>query len=229
MRNRRRAAFNVPVDEYEKLVIKPFGIKAGYAPAYLVAAARESWNEALSMGEKYGYRNAQTTLLAPTGVEPDFALVKFKKLAGGGYFKIVNEAVPSALKNLGYSNSQIVEIIEYMKGKGSITNAPQINAATLKAKGFTDEDLAKLDQALKSAFEIQFAFNVWTLGEDCLARVGVASEQYNDPNFQMLKALDFSQEQIDAANDYVCGTMTIEGAPHLKFEHYSVFDCSNRF
>ena len=240
MRNHRRAAFNAPADEYEKLVIKPVGIKAGYAPAYLLAAARESWNEALSMGERYGYRNAQTTLLAPTGtigllmdcattgVEPDFALVKFKKLAGGGYFKIVNEAAPSALKNLGYSDSQIVEIIEYMKGKGSITDAPYINAATLKAKGFTDEDLAKLDQALKSAFEIQFAFNVWTLGEDCLARVGVASEQYNDPNFQMLKALDFSQEQIDAANDYVCGTMTIEGAPHLKFEHYSVFDCANR-
>ncbi len=240
MRNHRRAAFNAPESEYEKITIKPIGINPEYAPAYLVAAARESWNEAVDMGEKYGYRNAQTTLLAPTGtigllmdcattgVEPDFALVKFKKLAGGGYFKIVNEAVSAALKNLKYTDEQITDIIDYMKGKADITDAPHINTKTLKEKGFNDEDLEKLKGALKSAFEIQFAFNAWTLGEDCMKRVGIAPEQYNDSNFQMLKALGFSQEQIDEANDYVCGTMTIEGAPHLKVEHYPVFDCANR-
>ena len=240
VRNHRRAAFNAPESEYEKLTITPVGINPEFAPAYLVAAARESWNDALSWGEKYGYRNAQTTLLAPTGtigllmdcattgVEPDFALVKFKKLAGGGYFKIVNEAISTALKNLKYTDEQIKGIIEYMKGKADITDAPHVNTKSLKEKGFTDADLEKLKGALKSAFEIQFAFNVWTLGEDCMKRVGIAPEQYNDSNFQMLKALGFSQQQIDEANDYVCGTMTIEGAPYLKEEHYPVFDCANR-
>jgi ribonucleoside-diphosphate reductase alpha chain len=240
IRNHRRAVFDADESEYEKLTIKPMGIDPEYAPAYLLASARESWNEALSMGEKYGYRNAQTTLLAPTGtigllmdcattgVEPDFALVKFKKLAGGGYFKIVNEAVPVALKYLGYEENQIKDILNYMKGTADITNAPHINTESLKEKGFTDEDLEKLNTALKSAFEIKFAFNVWTLGEDCMRRTGVLDSQYNDPNFEMLKALGFSQKQIDEANDYVCGTMTIEGAPHLVEEHYPVFDCANR-
>ncbi len=240
MRNHRRAAFNAPDSEYEKCTIKPVGINPEYAPAYMLSAARESWNEALEWGEKHGYRNAQTTLLAPTGtigllmdcattgVEPDFALVKFKKLAGGGYFKIVNQAVPAALKNLDYSEAEITDIIDYMKGKANITDAPHINAESLKQKGFTDEDLEKLNGALGSAFEIQFAFNVWTLGEDCMKRVGIEAAQYNDPNFNMLTALGFTDEQIDEANDYVCGTMTIEGAPHLKDEHYKIFDCANK-
>lgn len=240
MRNHRRAAFNAQENEYEKIKIKPVGINPKYAPAYLVAAARESWNEALMMGERYGYRNAQTTLLAPTGtigllmdcattgVEPDFALVKFKKLSGGGYFKIVNEAVPVALKHLGYSVEAVQDILDYMKGTGDIIKAPHINEKTLKEKGFTDEDIKKVNLALRSAFEIQFAFNVWTLGEDCLKRAGIEESQYNDSNFQMLKALGFTQEEIDGANDYVCGTMTIEGAPHLKPEHYPIFDCANR-
>jgi len=240
IRNHRRAAFDVADSEYEKLTIKPVGINPKYAPAYLVAAARESWNDALEMGEKYGYRNAQTTLLAPTGtigllmdcattgVEPDFALVKFKKLAGGGYFKIVNEAVPIALKNLDYSDEHISDIVDYMKGTADITNAPHINSESLMRKGFTQEDIVKVNDALSSAFEIRFAFNVWTLGEDCMKRVKISPDQYNDPNFHMLRALDFTQEEIDAANDYVCGTMTIEGAPHLKIEHYPVFDCANR-
>lgn len=240
MRNHRRAVFDAQENEYEKLRIKPMGINPKYAPAYLVAAARESWNEALMMGERYGYRNAQTTLLAPTGtigllmdcattgVEPDFALVKFKKLAGGGYFKIVNEAVPVALKHLGYTAEEIQDILDYMKGTANITKAPHINEKTLKEKGFNDKDIEKVNLALRSAFEIQFAFNVWTLGEDCLKRVGIEEAQYNDSNFQMLKALGFNQEEIDEANDYVCGTMTIEGAPHLKMEHYPIFDCANR-
>ena len=239
-RNHRRAAFNAPADEYEKMHIKPIGIDPEYAPAYLLVAARESWNEALEWGEKYGYRNAQTTLLAPTGtigllmdcattgVEPDFALIKFKKLSGGGYFKIVNSAVPAALKHLGYTDTEIDEIVTHVKGTGDITNAPAINAVSLKAKGFADADLKKFNEALKSAFEIQFALNVWTLGEDCLKRVGIASAQYNDPDFNLLRAMGFSHREIDLANDYVCGTMTIEGAPHLKDEHYPIFDCANK-
>jgi len=240
IRNHRRAAFNAPDADYEKLTVKPMGINPEYAPAYLLAAARESWNEALEWGEKFGYRNAQTTLLAPTGtigllmdcattgVEPDFALVKFKKLAGGGYFKIVNEAAPFALKNLGYTVSESKDIINYMKGTGDISTAPFINAVTLKAKGFIDSDVISLNKALSSAFEIKFACNMWTLGEDCLKRLGFKSSEYNDPNFNMLAALGFSEEEIEAANEYVCGTMTIEGAPHLRLEHYPIFDCANK-
>jgi len=240
IRNHRRAAFNAPADEYEKLTVKPVPIDPEHTPAYLLAVARESWNEALEMGEKYGYRNAQTTLLAPTGtiglqmdcattgVEPDFALVKFKKLAGGGYFRIVNEAIPVALQNLGYSEEYVKEIIDYVRGKADISKAPQINAESLKAKGFKDEDLESVNKALKGAFELKFVFNVWTLGEDCLQRAGFKADEYNAPDFNMLKALGFSGEQIEEANDYVCGAMTIEGAPHLQKEHYPIFDCANK-
>ncbi len=240
IRNHRRAAFNAPVNEYEKLTITPVGIKPEHAPAYLLTAARELWNEALSWGEKFGFRNAQTTLLAPTGtigllmdcattgVEPDFALVKFKKLAGGGYFRIVNEGVPNALKSLGYNELEARAILDYMQGTADITTAPQINTQTLKSKGFNDGDIQNVNKALKGAFDIKFAFNVWTLGEECLTRAGFKAEEYNDPNFNMLRAMGFSDEQIMEANDYTCGAMTIEGAPYLKIEHYPVFDCANK-
>lgn len=240
MRNHRRAAFNASEDEYENLAVKPMGINPEFVPAYLLVAARESWNKALEMGEQYGYRNAQTTLLAPTGtigllmdcattgVEPDFALVKFKKLSGGGYFKIVNESVPVALRVMGYTEGQINDIINYLRGHATLKNAPHINHQTLKEKGFTDEDLLKVEKSLSKVFELAFAFNVWTLGEDCLARLGFSAEQYNDPNFNLLSALGFTSEQILVANEYVCGAMTIEGAPHLRKEHYAVFDTANK-
>lgn len=240
MRNHRRAAYNVPQSEYEGLTVFPVGIEEKDAPSYLVRAARESWDKAVEMGEQYGYRNAQTTLLAPTGtigllmdcattgVEPDFALVKFKKLAGGGYFKIVNESVVPALDNLGYSALEINEIVKYMKGSASLEGAPGINAESLRAKGLTDEDIAKVEKQLEGVFEIQFAFNVWTLGEDVMARLGISAERYNDFGFNMLKELGFTSQEIAAANEYICGTMTIEGAPHLKQEHYEVFDCANK-
>ena len=240
IRNHRRAAFNAKPDEYEGLAIPPLGIDPQYAPAYLLAAARESWNQALELGEKYGFRNAQNTCLAPTGtigllmdcsttgVEPDFALVKFKKLAGGGYFKIVNEAVPVALKTLGYTETQITDMIDYLKGHGSLKGAPAITHESLKEKGLTDEDLAKLEKNLPTVFELPFAFNVWTMGEECLERLGFSSEQYNDSNFNLLTALVYNADAINAANEYVCGAMTIEGAPHLKKEHYAVFDTANK-
>lgn len=240
MRNHRRAAYNAPDREYESLSVFPVGINPSYSPTYLLHAARQAWDRAVELGEKYGYRNAQTTLLAPTGtigllmdcattgVEPDFALVKFKKLAGGGYFKIVNESMIPALKNLAYTSVQIEEIIRHMKGSATLQGAPKVNHETLKSKGFTEEDIQKIEAQLPGVFEIQFAFNVWTLGEQAMKRLGIPEAEYSDFNFNMLRALGFSKEDIEAANEYVCGTMTIEGAPHLKKEHYPVFDCANK-
>jgi ribonucleoside-diphosphate reductase alpha chain len=238
MRNHRVAAYDA--DSYEKLSIKPQGIKAKYCPDYMLTAACKAWDEAVEMGEKYGYRNAQTTVIAPTGtiglvmdcdttgVEPDFALVKFKKLSGGGYFKIINQSVPQALKNLKYTTKEADAIIKYAVGSASFEGAPFINAQSLSEKGFIAEEITKLSNALKSAFEIGFVFNRFTLGEACLERLGFTAEEYMDWNFNLLEALGFTDEQIDAANDYICGTMTVEGAPLLKPEHLSVFDCANK-
>ncbi|NML20451.1 vitamin B12-dependent ribonucleotide reductase [Pseudoflavitalea sp. G-6-1-2] len=238
MRNHRLAAYDA--DEYEGLSVKPVGIKAKYCPDYLLKAATKAWDEAVQLGEQYGYRNAQTTVIAPTGtiglvmdcdttgVEPDFALVKFKKLSGGGYFKIINQSVPAALKNLGYKSKEIDAIVKYAVGAGSFAGAPHINHQTLSEKGFIAEEIKKLDTAVTSAFEIGFVFNVYTLGEECLQRLGFKPEQYFNFEWSLLEALGFTDEEIEAANDYVCGTMTVEGAPHLKAEHLPVFDCANK-
>ncbi|MDW8395056.1 MAG: adenosylcobalamin-dependent ribonucleoside-diphosphate reductase [Anaerolineae bacterium] len=241
IRNHRRAAYNAPESEYEGLSIKPMGINPAYCPEYLLKAAREDADRMLSLGEQYGYRNAQVTVIAPTGtiglvmdcdttgVEPDFALVKFKKLAGGGYFKIVNQSVPPALRALGYTEAQVDAIVKYAVGHATLKGCPHINPESLRAKGFTDEVLARVEAALPTAFEIQFAFNKWTLGEDfCKNVLGFTDEQLSNPSFSILSALGFTKEQIQAANDYVCGTMTVEGAPGLKPEHYAVFDCANK-
>ncbi|MBA2762085.1 MAG: vitamin B12-dependent ribonucleotide reductase, partial [Segetibacter sp.] len=238
MRNHRLAAYDA--DSYEKLSIKPQGIKAQYCPDYLLRAACKAWDNAVEMGEKWGYRNAQTTVIAPTGtiglvmdcdttgVEPDFALVKFKKLSGGGYFKIINQSVPQALKNLGYNEKELDAIIKYAIGSGNFDGAPHVNAQSLSEKGFIAEEIKKLNEAVKAAFEIGFVFNWFTLGEACLERLGFKPSQYKDWNFNLLEELGFTDEQIDEANDYICGTMTIEGAPLLKSEHLSVFDCANK-
>src|SRR5690606_27854676 len=162
-----------------------------------------------------------------TGIEPDFALVKFKKLAGGGYFKIINRAVPPALRTLGYSESQIAEIEAYAVGHGNLNQAPGINAGSLRAKGFTDDKIEALNKALASAFDIKFVFNQWTLGADFLKSLGVTDEQLNDFSFELLPFLGFSRKEIEAANTHVCGAMTLEGAPHLKAEHLPVFDCAS--
>ncbi|HZV78730.1 MAG TPA: LAGLIDADG family homing endonuclease [Candidatus Binatus sp.] len=240
MRNHRRAAYNATAAEYEELSVIPIGIDPSLAPPYLLAAARDSWDRALDLGEQYGYRNAQATCIAPTGtiglimdcdttgIEPDFALVKFKKLAGGGYFKIINQSIPEALHNLGYTESQIEDIVRYAKGTGSLYGAPYVNAETLKARGFTDDDIAKVEKALPSAFEIGFAFNQFTLGDATMQRLGFTSEQYGAADFDLLRSLGFSREEVETANNYICGTMTTEGAPHLREEHYAVFDCANK-
>ncbi|MDE3252712.1 MAG: vitamin B12-dependent ribonucleotide reductase, partial [Bacteroidota bacterium] len=239
MRNHRAAAYDAE-DAYVGLEIKPQGIKAKYCPDYLLKAATRAWDDAVQLGEKNGYRNAQTTVIAPTGtiglvmdcdttgVEPDFALVKFKKLSGGGYFKIINQSVPQALRNLKYTPEEALAIEQYAVGAASFEGAPFVNPASLKAKGFTDAEIEKLNGAAKSAFEIGFIFNRFTLGDECMQRLGFTEAEYSDWNFNLLEALGFTEEEIDAANDYVCGTMTIEGAPLLKEEHLPVFDCANK-
>ncbi|MEQ8763664.1 MAG: vitamin B12-dependent ribonucleotide reductase [Planctomycetota bacterium] len=241
IRNHRRVAYDVPNKEYEGLTITPVGIPAEHCPKDLLEAARHAWDEALELGKLHGYRNAQTTVLAPTGtigllmdcdttgVEPDFALVKFKKLAGGGYFKIINESVPPALRALGYSEAQTKAIVEYCRGRGTLVGAPHVNHDSLRERGFDDEALAKVEKALGQAFDIRFAITPHILGEEfCRDTLGLANDQLADWTFDLLASLGFAPDQIRLADEYCSGTMTIEGAPHLKDEHLPVFDCANR-
>ncbi len=241
IRNHRRAAYDAPDHEYESLNTPPVGISQALCPAYLLGAAQQEWDRALRQGEEHGYRNAQVTVIAPTGtigllmdcdttgIEPDFALVKFKKLAGGGYFKIINQSVPSALRKLGYTAAQADDVVRYIKGAGSLVGSPRISHADLKAKGFTAEALQKVEAELASAFEIGFVFNRWTLGDEfCKGTLGFTDAQLGNPNFNMLAELGFTADDVQKANDYVCGTMTIEGAPHIQDEHLPVFDCANK-
>ena len=240
IRNHRRAAYGES-DGYEQLAIKPVPLDHANCPdASLVEIAKNCWDEALRLGTKHGYRNAQATVIAPTGtiglvmdcdttgIEPDFALVKFKKLAGGGYFKIINRSVPAALEKLGYGSAQIEEIIAYAVGHASLGQAPAINHTSLIGHGFGQNELDKIEASLKSAFDIRFVFNQWTLGtEFCTNVLGIPAAKLNDPSFDLLRHLGYSRADIEAANDHVCGTMTLEGAPHLQPEHYAVFDCAN--
>ncbi len=238
IRNHRRAAYGD--NDYEGVSHKVMAIDPDLCPADFLAAARTSWDLALEQGEQHGYRNAQSSVIAPTGtigllmdcdttgVEPDFALVKFKKLAGGGYFKIANQSVAPALRNLGYDESQIKDVVEYIVGTSSIDGAPHINRETLTAKGFDDEDLAKLDKTLPSVFELKHAFNVFTFGEETLQRLGFGVDEYTGWDFNLLKALGFTSKEINEANDHICGRQTIEGAPHLLDEHLPVFDTANK-
>jgi ribonucleoside-diphosphate reductase alpha chain len=240
IRNHRRAAYGERTG-YEQMTTPPVPLDHKANPDQRLAKhAKVAWDRALTLGEAHGYRNAQASVVAPTGtiglvmdcdttgIEPDFALVKFKKLAGGGYFKIINRAVPEALRVLGYRESEIAEIEVYAVGHGSLGQAPAINHTTLKAKGFTPEAIEKVEKALPTAFDIKFAFNKWTLGADFLRdELGVDAEDLAAPSFDLLAHLGFTKREIEAANIHVCGAMTVEGAPHLKPEHYAVFDCAN--
>ncbi len=241
LRNHKRAAYNVPDEEYEKLSIFPKGINPKYCPSDLLKAAQQDANNAVDLGKKYGFRNAQVSVIAPTGtiglvmdcdttgIEPDYALVKFKKLAGGGYFKIINQSIPPALVSLGYNQEQINEIVKYAKGTGSLNGCPYINNESLKAKGFTDEILFKINTMLPSVFDLNFAINKFNLGDDfCLNILGLTQEQMDDYDLNILEQIGFTKEEISLANDYVCGTMTTEGAPFLKHEHYPVFDTASK-
>ena len=238
IRNHRRAAYNDP--DYEDVSHKVMGIDSVLAPPDLLAAARDAWDQALALGEQHGFRNAQATVLAPTGtigllmdcdttgVEPDFSLVKFKKLAGGGYFKIANQSVAPALRHLGYTEDQIRDIVTYIVGTSSLDGAPHINRESLADKGFTADEIDKFEKALPSVFELRHAFNVFTVGEEALQRLGLTQDDYTAWDFDLLAELGFTKQQIQEANDHICGRQTIEGAPHLLDEHLPVFDTANK-
>ena len=240
IRNHRRAAYGHS-DGYEELNTNPVPLVIeNVRDTKLGMEAQKCWDTAYELGQKYGYRNAQTSVIAPTGtiglvmdcdttgIEPDFAMVKFKKLAGGGYFKIINRTVPDALNQLQYTEGEITEIINYAVGHGTLETAPFINHETLKEKGFTEKELSILESNLKNVFDIRFSFNIFTLGKEfCIDVLNFSEEQLNDFNFNMLSELGFSSKEIDEANTYCCGTMTLEEAPHIKDEHLSVFDCAN--
>ena len=240
IRNHRRAVYDAALSEYEQLSVLPMPVSADHVPGPLLAAARDSWDRALMEGERHGYRNAQTTLLAPTGtigllmdcdttgVEPDFALVKFKKLAGGGYFKIANQSIEPALRNLGYTEVEQRAILRYVLGTMTLEDAPHINRASLRDRGFLDSDIDKIEASLPGVFELGFAFNVWALGEEALQRAGISVADASQPGFDLLRALGFRQQEIDEANTVICGSMTVEGAPFLRDEHLAVFDCANK-
>ncbi|MGL4636843.1 MAG: vitamin B12-dependent ribonucleotide reductase, partial [Beijerinckiaceae bacterium] len=238
IRNHRNAAYG-KTSGYEGLSVNPVPMDAAANPDQrLVDHAKAAWDRALAKGEAHGYRNAQATVIAPTGtiglvmdcdttgIEPDFALVKFKKLAGGGYFKIINRAVPEALRALGYRENDIAEMEAYALGHGSLRQAPGVNHSTLRAKGFDDAQLETLEKSLASAFDIKFIFNKWSLGDALMAKLGVPADKLEDPAFELLPFLGFTKAEIEMANIHVCGAMTLEGAPHLKQEHYAVFDCA---
>jgi ribonucleoside-diphosphate reductase alpha chain len=240
MRNHRRAAYGRDTG-YEQLSTPPVPLDHDACPQKdLATAAAMVWDEAIALGQKHGFRNAQATVIAPTGtiglvmdcdttgIEPDFALVKFKKLSGGGYFKIINQAVPAALRTLGYPDAQIDAIIAYAVGRATVKDAPHVNHKTLKKKGFTPEKIEAVEQGLGGAFDIKFVFNKWTLGEAfCTDVLKIPAEDLDKPGFDLLAAIGFSKSEIEAANEHVCGTMTLEGAPGLKPEHLPVFDCAS--
>ncbi len=235
IRNHRRAAYNE--ENYEELTVTPMPVDQELCPKDLLAAAQNAWDNALEEGTKGGFRNAQVSVIAPTGtiglvldcdttgVEPDYSLVKFKKLAGGGYFKIVNNSVPKALRRLGYSLPQIQDIIQYCLGQAALENSPAINWQSLRMRGLSEEQLQAVSKELRNAMDIRFVFNPWTLGKEFHEQV-MAGNTGKKINF--LAALGFTDAEINAANEYVCGTMTLEGAPHLKEEHYPIFDCANK-
>ncbi len=240
VRNHRRAASGAPVAEYEGLSVTPQPIDPLFCPPDLLAAARRAWDRALELGERHGFRNAQVSAVAPTGtiglvmdcdttgIEPDFSLVKFKKLAGGGYFKIINASLPPALRRLGYTAAQVDEIIAYCLGRGTLEGAPGVSAESLRAKGFGEAEVAKVNESVRNAFSVSFAFGPHVLGKDFLAgALKVPEAAFSQPGFDLLAHLGHSSEDIEQANRYACGTMTIEGAPHLAEEHYAVFDTAS--
>ncbi|MEZ5827857.1 MAG: vitamin B12-dependent ribonucleotide reductase [Hyphomicrobiales bacterium] len=240
MRNHARAARG-DKDGYEALAMAPVPLDHASCPdPRLLTHATRAWDQAIELGRDFGYRNAQATVIAPTGtiglvmdcdttgIEPDFALVKFKKLAGGGYFKIINRMVPEALKALGYGEDDIKRIIDYAVGRGTLEGAPGVNHETLAAKGFTPEKIEAVEKAVASAFDIKFVFNKWTLGEDfCTGALGLEADRLDQPDFDLLSEIGFSKKDIDAANEYACGAMTLEGAPGLDEAHLPVFDCAS--
>ncbi len=241
IRNHQRAAYNCNPGEYEGLSVTPMAVNPAFCPEYLLTAARYGWDKALELGEEHGYRNAQVSVVAPTGtiglvmgcdttgIEPDYSLVKFKKLAGGGSVKIINGGIASALKKLGYGDKEIEAIVSYAIGRQTLAGAPHISNTSLKEKGFTPEVIEKIENALPGVFRLENAFTPHIIGREFVTEnLGVWEEALSNANFSLLSHLGFTEDQISAAEDYICGTMTLEGAPYLKDEHLPVFDCASR-
>ena len=241
IRNHRRAVNGVARDEYEDLTVVPQGIDADSCPAYLLEPARKAWDTAYELGKQHGYRNAQVTAIAPTGtigllmdcdttgIEPDYALVKFKKLAGGGSFKIINASIAPALRSLGYSDAEAQQIMASCVGSGTLEGAPGISLEDLAQKGFSVQARTRIEEALKTSFSLSHAFAPGIIGEEVLRdELGIAREQYSQPEFSVLRGLGYSDEQIARCDEYACGTMTVVGAPHLREEHYAVFDTATQ-
>ena len=217
-----------------------YAIDRDACPVDLYRAACDDWDEAVRVGEMSGYRNAQATVLAPTGtigllmdcdttgIEPDFALVKFKKLAGGGYFKIVNQTVPRALRRLGYTEREVHEIVAHISGTNTLLAAPHVNRRTLKEKGLLDAEMAKVEAAIPGVFDLDSAFAAWVVGEETYERLGATKELRSQKGFSLLEHLGFTRTEFDVACDVIVGRMTIEGAPHLREQDQAVFDCANR-
>ena len=238
IQNHRRAAEGRVA--YEGLSYQPVPLNRSDCPFDgLCRRAVGLWTRAQKLGSETGYRNAQVSVIAPTGtigllmdcdttgIEPDFALVKFKKLAGGGHFKIINKSVPRALSALGYSEKQTSDIITYALGHGTLKGAEGVNHARLKERGFSAHELGLIETALPEAFDIRYVFSRWTLGDDfCRDGLGLTDEQLNTHGSDLLPLLGFTAEDIDAANVHCSGAMTLEGAPHLAAEHLPVFDCA---
>lgn len=241
IRNHRRAAYNAPSDEYEKLSIKPSGIESSHCPVYLLKAARASWDRALELGEIYGYRNAQTTLITAQndttvqlgsttiGVDAEQSLVVLKKVSSDQIIKTVSSGALAGLQILGYNVQQTEEIIRHLRGAGTFAGAPHVNHTVLRLKGFSDEEITRLEQFLTSVFDLKSVFTSTILGEEVMYRLGFEPLRYNEPGFNMLQALGFSTQQITEAEAYICGTGQIAGAPFVKPEHYAVFDCVARY
>ena len=239
MRNHRRAAYDSSADEYDGLTVPPIGINSKKCPKDLLDAARGSWDRAVREGEEHGYRNAQTTVIAPTGtiglvmgadttgVEPQFSLVQFKTLAGGGSLRIVNKGVPSALRRLGYSDSECKTIEEYIVGTGRLSGCPTLPVDRMKEVGFSAEDLAAIESKMGDVFDLRSAFAPSLIGKElCTGALGMSEEQYEDAFFDTLGFLGFTSEEIEAAQGHIFGNLTIEGAPGLKEDHLAVFDCA---
>ena len=239
MRNHRRAAYDAPAEEYEGLSIAPQGINAKKCPQDLLTAARDVWDKVIREGEEHGFRNAQTTVIAPTGtiglvmgadttgVEPQFSLVQFKTLAGGGSLRIINRGVPNALNRLGYSDSVSKSIEEYVTGTKNLINCPHLSAEKLQSEGFTSDIITKIENSFSDVFDLRSGFSPSILGESfCLNALGMTEEQFSDDFFDILSHIGLTSAQINEANDVVFGKATLEGAPGLKDEHLAVFDCA---
>ncbi len=238
--NHKKAAFGEKTN-YEGLTIKPVSIDSGKSiDKDLLTHAQNSWEKALKMGKEYGFRNAQVSVIAPTGtislvmdcsttgIEPDFSLVKYKKLAGGGYFKMINQSVKMALEHLKYNKEEQENIISYAVGSLDFDNCPHINTKSLQAKGFGKKELDTINKNLQNTFDLRFLFIAQTFGEDfCLNTLKISKETMKSKDFDLLSSLGFSAKEIKEANKYINGAMTLEGAPKLKKEHIAIFDCAS--